>query len=105
MQEIIIDRACGLDVHKASVTACIKGKNLKKQIRTFGTTTKELIELKNWLQKNKITHLAMESTGVYWKPVFNILEDYQDLEYLDCYNLWFTRCRKIYFSKVLVSLN
>lgn len=82
MKEIIIDRACGLDVHKANVTACIKGKNLKKEIRTFGTTTNELIEFKNWLKKNRITHLAMESTGVYWKPVFNILEDYKDLQLL-----------------------
>ena len=68
----IIKNACGLDVHQASITACINpGK--QKQIKEFGTTTQELQVLKNWLHQNKITHVAMESTGIYWKPVFNII--------------------------------
>ena len=73
--ETIIDRGCGLDVHKQSVVACIMGSDIKKEIRTFGTFTSELLELKDWLKANGITHIAMESTGVYWKPIFNILED------------------------------
>lgn len=73
--EVIIDAACGLDVHKETVVACIMGKEIKKETRTFKTMTNNLIELKNWLISNGITHVAMESTGVYWKPIFNILED------------------------------
>jgi transposase len=73
--DIIIDRACGLDVHKETVVACIMGSNVKKEIRTYSTMTHDLLRLKQWLTENTITHVAMESTGVYWKPVFNILED------------------------------
>lgn len=73
--EIIIDRGCGLDVHKKTVVACISGVGIKKEIRTYSTMTNDLLELKSWLKENKITHVAMESTGVYWKPVFNILEE------------------------------
>jgi transposase len=73
--DIIIDRACGLDVHKETVVACIMGTDVKKEIRTYGTMTNDLLRLKEWLTENRITHIAMESTGVYWKPIFNILED------------------------------
>lgn len=75
IMEDIIDKGCGLDVHKQSVVACIMGEGIKKEIKTYGTYTRELQELKEWLKSNKITHVAMESTGVYWKPIFNILED------------------------------
>ena len=68
-------KACGLDVHQASVVACIQRQGIEKQIKTFGTTTQELISLKQWLKDNDIDHIAMESTGIYWRPVFNILED------------------------------
>ena len=76
--EIQIQRGCGLDVHQATVVACLlivlnNGK-VKKQIRTFGTTTRDLIGLRAWLQSEGCTHVAMESTGVYWKPVYAILE-------------------------------
>lgn len=70
------DRCAGLDVHKDSVVATIKINELSDQTRTFGTFTEDLHELKDWLLINNIKHLAMESTGVYWKPVFNILEDH-----------------------------
>ena len=73
--EIIIERACGLDVHKGTVVACIMGTGIKKEIRTYTTMTNDLLRLKEWIQEAGITHVAMESTGVYWKPVFNILED------------------------------
>ena len=74
--EIIVDKGCGLDVHKGTVVACIMGTGIKKEIRTYTTMTNDLLRLKQWLQNSGITHVAMESTGVYWKPVFNILEDH-----------------------------
>ncbi|HYA13744.1 MAG TPA: IS110 family transposase [Syntrophales bacterium] len=73
--DIIIEKGCGLDVHKKRIAACIMGTGLKKEIRTYGTMTNDLLKLKTWLKESGITHIAMESTGVYWKPVFNILED------------------------------
>jgi transposase len=71
--ETIVNHACGLDVHQASITACIMTEDIRKQINAFGTTTHEIERLKQWLLEYKITHVAMESTGVYWKPVFNII--------------------------------
>ena len=76
--ETMIARCCGLDTHQATVVACVlislaNGK-VKKVVRTFGTTTRELLALREWLQSEDCTHLAMESTGVYWKPVYAILE-------------------------------
>jgi transposase len=73
--DIIVERGSGLDVHKDTVVACIMGAGMKKEIRTFSTMTNDLLRLKDWLKENRITHVAMESTGVYWKPIFNILED------------------------------
>lgn len=75
----VIKSACGLDVHQATITACITRTGVKKQIKEFGTTTKELNSLKDWLHQNKITHIAMESTGVYWKPVMNIIGEEFDV--------------------------
>lgn len=76
--EILYPRCAGLDVHKESVTACVltpgDGAAAVKQIRQFNTTTTELRSLAEWLRHEQVTHAAMESTGVYWKPVFNILE-------------------------------
>lgn len=73
--ETIVDKGCGLDVHKETVVACVMGTGIDKEVRTYGTMTGELLKLKEWLQGLEITHVAMESTGVYWKPIFNILED------------------------------
>jgi len=73
------DRCAGLDVHKDSVVATIKINDFPDQTRTFGTFTEDLVELKDWLVSHQIKHLAMESTGVYWKPVFNILEDFFEI--------------------------
>lgn len=73
--DIIVEKGCGLDVHKETVVACIMGTGIKKEVKTYTTMTNDLLRLKGWLQENGITHVAMESTGVYWKPVFNILED------------------------------
>ena len=73
--EIIVDKGCGLDVHKETVFACTMGTDIKKEIRTYSTMTNDLLRLKQWLKEKGITHVGMESTGVYWKPVFNIPED------------------------------
>lgn len=61
--ENVVLKACGLDVHQASVTGCIMGQGIERQIKTFGTTTAELLNLKSWLHSHEITHVAMESTG------------------------------------------
>jgi transposase len=75
---IVYAHCCGLDVHKRSISACLLTANeagaTQQQIRRFGTVTRELLELCDWLRSNHVTHVAMESTGVYWKPVWNILE-------------------------------
>jgi transposase len=76
--EAIIEKCCGLDVHQATVVACVlvgEGeKRAKKQIRTFRTVGRELRALRDWLTELGITHVGMESTGVYWVPVFRALE-------------------------------
>ena len=72
--EILSDRACGLDVHKKNVVATIMGSDLAKETRTFSSFTRDLEALKEWLESMKIESVAMESTGVYWKPVYQILE-------------------------------
>ena len=76
--EILYPICCGLDVHKDTVTACLRRLeapgHVRKELRTFGTTTGALLTLLDWLVAAGCTHVAMESTGVYWKPVFNILE-------------------------------
>jgi transposase len=78
--EAIIERCCGLDVHQATVVACVLvgpavGRP-RKEVRTFKTFTQELLLLRDWLQEQGVTHVAMESTGVYWKPVYALLEDH-----------------------------
>ena len=70
----VVSRGCGLDVHKKVVVATIDGEGIKKQTREYSTVTSSLKELKDWLLENGITHVAMESTGVFWKPVYNVLE-------------------------------
>ena len=76
--ETIYERCCGLDIHKKTVGACLivpgpLGRSAK-EIRTFGTMTEDLLKLSDWLTANRVTHVAMESTGVYWKPIWNLLE-------------------------------
>lgn len=76
--EVVYSHCAGLDVHKKTVVACViipnaQGKG-QKDIRTFGTMTADLLTLLDWLQAHAITHVAMESTGEYWKPIYNILE-------------------------------
>jgi transposase len=77
--EAIVECCCGLDVHQATVVACLlkgaPGKKPQKEIRSFGTKTRELIELRDWLREQGCTHVGMEATGIYWKPVYAVLED------------------------------
>lgn len=76
--ERLYERCCGLDVHMKRVVACLRvpgpRHHRRGEVRTFGTTTGELLRLADWLTETGCTHVAMESTGVYWKPVFNVLE-------------------------------
>jgi transposase len=75
---IVYKRCCGMDVHKKVIVACLQllepDGELRKEIRKFGTMTEDLLALLDWLQEAGCTHVAMESTGVYWKPIYNILE-------------------------------
>lgn len=76
--EVVYPRCCGLDIHKKTVMACRiipgSGNKLQKEVRTFSTMTEDLLRLSDWLAAGEVTHVAMESTGVYWKPIWNILE-------------------------------
>lgn len=77
--EALVERCCGLDVHQAVIVACLligdPGQEPKRIVRKFGTFLKDLYELKSWLLENRCTHVAMESTGVYWMPVYELFED------------------------------
>jgi transposase len=76
--EMLHARCAGLDVHKDSVVACVRIASngaAQQSVETFGTTTNALLELSDWLSQHGVTHVAMEATGVYWKPVWHILED------------------------------
>src|SRR5438093_5307832 len=79
VMRVMYERCCGLDIHKSSITACAliseKGKT-QEETRRFGTMTGDLRELAGWLQQKGIRHVVMESTCVYWKPVWNILGRY-----------------------------
>jgi len=78
--QVMHERCCGLDVHKKTVVACLLTAE-GREVRTFGTVTRELLRLADWLHEERVSHVAMESTGVYWKPVYNLLED-QGIELL-----------------------
>ena len=76
--ERVYERCCGVDVHKKMVVACLITPDAQgqrcKEVKTFRTTTQDLLLLRDWLLGEGCTHVAMESTGVYWKPVYNLLE-------------------------------
>jgi transposase len=78
--DVIIERACGMDVHKDNITACVMTPEVK-EIQTFSTKTVFLIKLVDWIKQHGCTHVAMESTSVYWKPIVNLLEA-EDIEFL-----------------------
>jgi transposase len=81
--ELVYKRCCGIDIHKKMLVACVitetESGQRNKEIRTFRTVTADLLELLDWLKAAECTHVAMESTGVYWKPIYNILEGHFEL--------------------------
>ncbi len=78
MKDMVYRRCCGLDVHKDTIAACVRwiedGGESRKESRVFGTTTQELQRLAAWMEHHQVRQVAMESTGVYWRPVWNVLE-------------------------------
>jgi transposase len=84
----VVSRECGIDVRQKMTLATISGYGLKKETREFGTLTRPLIELEEWLLVNSITHEAMESTGIYWKPVYHVFE-------LTSLKMWIANARHI----------
>ena len=88
---IIYKRCCGLDVHKKVIVACLlvldPNGELHKEVKKFGTMTQDLLALLDWLQEAGCTHVAMESTGVYWKPIYNILEGHLEVVVVNAQHL------------------
>ena len=89
--DLLVERVAGLDVHKDTVVACLrtpgKGVIRNTEVRTFGTTTSDLLGLRDWLVANGVSLVGMESTGVYWKPVYYVLEDDMDCWVLNARHL------------------
>ena len=76
--QVVYERCCGLDVHKDTVVAAVRhmvGGTVRREVQTFKTTTKDLRALSEWLSAEGCTHIAMEATGIYWKPVWHVLGD------------------------------
>jgi transposase len=87
VMEVLVDRCAGLDVHKRTVVACVRTPGVGRhrrasEVRTFGTFEDQLVELRAWLVECAVTSVAMEATGVYWKPVWHVLDDAQPFELL-----------------------
>lgn len=75
--EVLVDRGAGVDVHKASVTVCVmttEGRKVVKTLQRFSTFHRDLMAMREWLLEMRVTHVAMEATGEYWKPVYEVLE-------------------------------
>lgn len=70
----VVSHGCGMDIHKEVVVATVRGEGIQKETRSFDSFTSSLTELREWLVSLGITHVAMESTGVYWKPIYNVFE-------------------------------
>lgn len=96
--EVVYERCAGLDVHKKSVVACRitpqEGKGWRKEVRSFGTMTGDLLTLADWLRAAGVTHIAMESTGVYWKPLYNVLEGEVEIVLVNAQHIKFVPGRK-----------
>lgn len=84
----VVSRGCGMDIHKKVVVATVQGNGIPKETRTYDAFTSSLTQLRDWLVSLGITHVAMESTGVYWKPIYNVFEDY-------IHNIWIVNARHI----------
>jgi transposase len=88
----VVERCCGLDVHKASVTACVRvpaesGGSRHQEVGEFSTTTQGLLQLRDWLASFEVELVGMEATGVYWKPIYYLLEDDFELWLLNARHL------------------
>jgi transposase len=80
--QVVYQRCCGLDIHKKLIVACLliwTSQGMQKEIRTFSTMLSDLFRLRDWLKANECQVVAMESTGVYWKPIWNVLEEELEL--------------------------
>ena len=80
--QVIYHRCCGLDIHKKLIVACVliwTSQGVQKEIRAFSTMVEDLFRLRDWLKANECQVVAMESTGVYWKPIWNVLEEELEL--------------------------
>ena len=81
--QAIIERCCGLDVHQGTVVACLlvgaPGAQPTKEVRTFRTVTRDLEALRDWLSAARVTHVEIESTGLYRRPVYTVLERHFEL--------------------------
>ena len=80
---VMIEQCCGLDVHQETVVACLligaPGLQPTKEVRTFRTMTRDLEALRDWLKAAEVTHVGMESTGIYWRPIYAVLEGHFEL--------------------------
>lgn len=89
--EVLVERAAALDVHKARVTVCSRTPGVagerEEQVETFSTTVRGLLVLADWLEAQRVTQVAMEATGVYWKPVWAVLEDRFDLVLVNAHHV------------------
>jgi transposase len=81
--DVLHERCAGLDVHQETVVCCVlisePGGRCRKEFRTFGTMTADLEALRDWLRERGVSHVAMESTGVFWKPVYAVLEGHVEI--------------------------
>ena len=77
--QVVYERCCGIDVHKRQVVACVlqtaADGTVRRQVQTFTTMTADLLALDDWLRQLGVEQIALESTRVFWRPVFNLLED------------------------------
>ena len=92
--EVQHDRCAGLDLARESLVACVRiqtGRKVTRHIETFGTTTRDLLRLSEWLQQHRCTHVVMEATGVYWEAVWQILQG--AVEVIDANGPTSRRCR------------
>jgi transposase len=96
--QVVHERCAGVDVHKKSVVACRitpnEGKGWHKEVRSFGTMTDDLLAMADWLRAAEVTHIAMESTGVYWKPLYNVLEGEFEIVLVNAQHIKFVPGRK-----------
>ena len=97
--QIVYERCCGLDVHQKTVVGCRllsqQEGTIAKEIRTFRTTTSGLGELDRWLAEGQVKQVALESTGIYWRPIFNLLEERYEIVLVNAQHMHAIPGRKV----------